>query len=435
MMTNAELAKEYEQYIISKRRYFHMHPEMTGEEYQTVKAIMDELENLKVPHLEIENGGVLAWLKGPTDNGRSVLLRADIDALPVTESDDNLLPGRRTCKSEVPGLMHACGHDGHTAMLLGTVRVLQEKQENLKGTVYFIFERGEEYADNYWNILKYFDDHDIRPDTCWGIHLYAGLESGKLSIADGSVMAASIPFTVTIKGQSGHGSRPDLAVNPLDAFCAVYQAFASFRPRRVNPFVGFTSSICKVRGGELGNVIPDEVTFQGSVRTLDRDVAGKAFQEEFIDFVTKITEAYRCEPILKSMSCGYPVVNSDSCAAFARKQIAAELGEEVLKQAEPWMATDSFSIFLKLFPGVYAFLGIRNPEKGCGAEHHNAHFDIDEDVLWMGTAAAATYALNFLEFGPDTSGEKTLTGLRDLLQEKGDKKRLAEMYGITEKEA
>ena len=127
-MTNLELAKKYESYIIEKRRYFHMYPEITGSEFETVRTILDELHALDVPCIEIENGGILAWLRGDEDNGRSVMLRADIDALPVTETDDNLLPGGRTCKSRKEGVMHACGHDAHTAMLLGAIRVLLEKR-------------------------------------------------------------------------------------------------------------------------------------------------------------------------------------------------------------------------------------------------------------------------------------------------------------------
>lgn len=428
-MTNFELAKKYKSYIIEKRRYFHMYPENTGNEFNTVRTLLEELHELDIPCVEIENGGILAWIRGDEDNGRSVLLRADIDALPVQESDDNLLPGKRTCKSLNEGVMHACGHDAHIAMLLGAIKVLMEKRSEIKGTIYIVFERGEEYPDNFWQILEYMDKNHICPDTSWAIHVFAGLETGKLSIADGSVMASSIPFTVTLQGRGGHGSRPDQAVNPIDAFCAIYTALSSFRMRRVNPFVGFTCSIGKVVAGDIGNVIPDTLTFQGSVRTLDREVAGKDFITEFEKFVSTIAEAYGCTAEMKPLSSSFPVANSPVCAEFAREHIAAELGKECLCQAEPWMATETFANYLKLWPGVFAFLGIANPEKGCGAAHHNPAFDIDEDALVVGTAAAVTYALEYLNSDLDVSGEKTFACLRDLLWEKGDARRLKEMFG------
>ena len=158
-MTNLELAKKYEQYMIDLRRWFHTYPDMTGEEFETIKKIREELDQMCLDYVEIENGGILGKISCGTSD-RSVLLRADVDALPVTESEENLA-GPRCCRSQKEGLMHACGHDGHTAMLLGALKILSEQKEKIEGTIYFMFERGEEYPDYYKNIFK---DHNGQTD-------------------------------------------------------------------------------------------------------------------------------------------------------------------------------------------------------------------------------------------------------------------------------
>ncbi|MBQ1255112.1 MAG: amidohydrolase, partial [Clostridia bacterium] len=220
-MKNIELAKQYEDYIIGLRRHFHEHPELTGKEFQTLLKVSSELEAMGIPYVEIPEGGILATLTGHTDNGKAVLLRADLDALAIWEPEENLNQ-KRVCKSQTPGVMHACGHDGHIAMLLGAAKLLQEQKDTFKGTVYLCFERGEEGGGNVRYILEYLEREQVHIDSVYAAHLYAEMESGKIAINDGAMMACNMAFHVTIRGKGGHGSRPDLSNNPIDAFVDIY---------------------------------------------------------------------------------------------------------------------------------------------------------------------------------------------------------------------
>jgi len=428
-MTTLDLARQDESYIIGLRRWFHEHPDMTGEEEGTILKIREELDKLGLSYVEVEKGGILGSLSGK-DTGRSVLLRADIDALPVTEPPNNR-KGPRTCISKKEGLMHACGHDGHTAMLLGALKILLENKDQIEGTVYFAFERGEEFTDCYKYLFKYMEDHGINPDSSFGIHLKADLDAGTMAISDGAMMGGSVPFYVTIEGQGGHGSRPDLAISPIDAFCALYTSLQSMRVRHINPFPALTFAVGKVQSGTIGNVIPDSLHFQGSARMLDREAAGLPFAKEMAHLIETICEAYHCKASYLIKNPSYPVVNDMECARFARQVIGDIIGPERFVPAVPWMATDTFSNYLKLWPGVYAFLGIRNEEQGSGAEHHNPLFDLDESVLALGAASCATYALEFLKSDIDNAGKKFPGGFRALLRDRQDAANLQLIYGET----
>ena len=190
-MKNIEIAKRYQDYMIEKRRYFHENPEMTGKELKTIEYLSAELTALGIEHVVIENGGILATIKGGKD-GRAVLLRADVDGLPVLETPDNLKPGMRTCVSKNPGVMHACGHDGHMAMLLGAAKILLDKKDEIAGTVYLCFERGEEASGNVEYIFPYIEKNNIQIDTVYGTHLLATAPSGYLAINDGGMMAGAM---------------------------------------------------------------------------------------------------------------------------------------------------------------------------------------------------------------------------------------------------
>lgn len=389
-------AKEIEQYIIDWRRHFHAHPELSNEEFETLKTLKGELENLGIEYVEVPNGGLLAKVVGNLPGERSVMLRADIDALPVIEQDDNLA-GPRVCKSNVEGVMHACGHDGHMAMLLGAAKILNEKKDEFGGTVYLILERGEEGTGNVKYLFTYMDKHGINPDTVFGIHLLSTLKTGVWGIRDDSMMAAASFFKITIEGKGGHGSRPDQSNNPIDAFVAVYNYLQSLRLAKINPFTTLTYSIGMLQAGNVPNVIPQTLSFAGTARFLDREAAGMPFYNDFREKFEKICDAYGVTFNYDSFAKpGFPVANDKEMATLAREWFAEEFGAEAVTIPEPWMASESFSYYLQQWPGVFAFLGMENEEKGIGAAHHNHYFDIDEDVLAMGAAGAAKYAFNFL---------------------------------------
>jgi len=413
-MKNIELAAKHENYIIDMRRYFHENPELSNLEHNTIATIASQLDDMGILYVIVENGGILATVKGEKDNGKAVMLRADIDALPVQETPDNLKSGGRTCLSKVPGVMHACGHDGHIAMLLGAAKILKDKKCELEGTVYLCFERGEEATGNVGYIFAYIEKNNIKIDTVYGIHLLATAPTGYMVINDTNMMAGAMAFDITIDGRGGHGSRPDQAINPIDAFWAIYGGMLSLRVQKIDPYKTLTYSVGKVNAGVAGNIIPQTVNFSGSMRTFDQEGAGMTFYNELRKLVDSTCTAYGCTPIYNFYTKpGLPIVNEPSLAQFARKVIGAELGEENVGSGEPWMASDSYSQYLMQWPGVYAFLGMQNEEKGVGAAHHNQAFDVDEDVLKLGAASAATYAIEYLRTDGLLGGRKL--GYREFL--------------------
>ncbi len=433
-MKNIEIAKKYEDYIISLRRHFHAHPELSDHEDATIDRISEELTTLGIEHVVIPHGGILATIKGPAgkDNGKAVLLRADVDALPVQETDCVLNGAARVVKSENPGVMHACGHDGHISLLLGAARVLLEKKDEIEGTVYLCFERGEEMTGNVKYIFAYMDKEGIssKIDSCWGIHLLSTLETGKVAVNDTNMMAGALMFDVTLTGRGGHGSRPDQSVSPIDAFAAIYQGMEGIRMRKIDPYTPLTVSIGRLEGGLTWNVIPNDVRFAGSVRFFDREGAAMVFYDEFKKLIEHTAEAYNCKVTFNNYALpGFAVVNDPECAQFARKVLREELGDDVIDYAEPWMASESFSQYIRQWPGAFAFIGMKNPDKGVGAAHHNEYFDIDEDVLVKGAAGAATYALEFLKSDIDNSGKPHMSE-EEMLRAQGKLDDLKELYGL-----
>lgn len=427
-MKNIELAKKYEAYMIEMRRYFHENPELSGKEDKTVEKLCGELDKMGIQYTVVPNGGILAKITGKP--GRAVLLRADIDALPVKETPDNLKKSMRTCVSKNPGVMHACGHDGHMAMLLGAAKILTDKKDEIEGTVYLCFERGEEGTGNVKYIFAYIEREGIEIDTVYGIHLLATAPAGLMAINDTNMMAGAMGFDVTIDGQGGHGSRPDQSVNPIDAFWAIYGGLLSLRLQKIDPYKTLTYSVGKVEGGVVANVIPQTVTFCGTMRTFDRDGAGMTFYKELKNLIDTTCAAYHCRPIYNKFTPpGLAVVNDKDMAEWARKVIGAELGEDKVGTWEPWMASESYSQYLLQWPGVFAFLGMQNYEKGIGAAHHNQAFDIDEDVLKLGAAGAATYAIEYLKDSTLKGGrQRTYREVYDM-SGRGTPEEIKELFG------
>ena len=424
-----ELAKEVDSYVVSMRRHFHENPELSNQEEATLARVKQELDGMGIPYEEIPYGGLLGFIEGTKPGkGKTVLLRADCDALPVKETKNNLA-GPRVCCSKVDGVMHACGHDGHMAMLLGAAKILSAHKDEIAGKIILLFERSEEIGPGINYCLAYMDKHGITADTVWGVHLYNALEAGKVAINTGNTMSTAMGFNVTIHGKGGHGSRPDQANSPIDCFVAIYNALEAARLTKITPFQPLTVSVGLLQAGAVGNVIPNDLTFAGTARFYDRDLVGMPFRNYFFQMVEGIAAAYGCTVSYNSITePAFAVSNDPECAAFARKVIGEELGNDVIAFPEPWMASESFSQLQKLWPGVFALLGINNPEKGTGAAHHNEYFDLDEDVFKLGVAGAVTYALRFLDGDVDTSSRQWKGSVRDLFTELGVKPEVIDSY-------
>lgn len=389
-------AQQLSECCIQLRRQLHRHPELSSQEDRTVERIAEFLKEQDIETQIVPDGGVLGWIRG-TKPGRTVMLRADIDALPIQEEEVNGGGHRKPCVSEVPGVQHACGHDGHTAMLLCAARLLNAHRDQLEGTILLCFERGEEATMNVYHIMKYLERHHIEPDSVFGIHVSPYLPAGVLQIQPGPLMAGMFSFHLRILGRGGHGSRPDLCVNPIDCAQAMGQALNALRTRTVSPFEPLTLSIGLMEGGTKSNILPDSCVMKGTVRFYNRQV-GLRFQQKLRHLAEHIAAAYDCEVVFDKLNApGFPLINDADYAAAARQACQQQLGRERVVESEPWMGTDSFPLYLQRMPGVYAFLGMRNEEKGITADVHTSRHDLDEQALWVGIAAHAACALAFLK--------------------------------------
>ena len=383
--------------LITIRRHCHEYPELSCHETQTLAYIQEKLTTYSIAHRYIDKGGIIAWIDGSAP-GKTLLLRADIDALPIEEGETNL-SCHRVCRSRNKGVMHACGHDGHMAMLLTAGKLLQQWKDRWQGRIILMFEQGEEESGPLPYLLQFLEkESGWHIDGCYATHVRWDIPTGKIAVCHEAPMAGGFGFEIEFKGHGGHGSRPDLAQSPIDCFHSFYSDLQALRMRTVSPLNGLTVSIGSLHSGTTLNVIPDALTFSGTSRFFSYDHAGKRFYEEFLHILKNACDTYQCsygiKHLLKPL---FEVHNDPHCVALAEQAITASMGKDVLYSCTPWMASESFAITTRLYPGVLTFTGIANPAKGCGGNHHTPEFDLDEDGLIYGAAACISYALTFLQ--------------------------------------
>ncbi len=378
-------AKELEPYIIERRRDFHMYPELKYEEERTSSIVSKELEELGYEVIKTAKTGIIGILRGKEEE-KTVALRADMDALPVQEEND--VP----YKSKVPGKMHACGHDAHTAMLLGAAKILAEIKDKVNGTVKLIFQPGEEGGLGAKKIVE--EGHLDDVDAIFGIHVWAELPSGTIGIKEGPLLASADAFKATIRGKGGHGAVPHMSIDPIVVAIDIANAYQKIISREINPLDPAVISVTKIVAGTTFNVIPETAELWGTIR---------AFNEEVRDFIIErmrqITEGYaksmRCEGELKlTMEYIPPTINDKGLADFARK-ILKPLGEIV--EPRPTLGAEDFAFYAQKIPGLFVLLGIRNEKRGIVYPHHHPKFNVDESVLWKGSAIYALLAYEYLE--------------------------------------
>jgi len=389
-----QLAKNIEDEVIELRRHFHKYPEVSMKEEKTMQYVTGFLRDLEIPYEIVPDGGIIGTIEGES-HGKTIILRADLDALPITESPTNLTQAKKVI-SQNEGVAHVCGHDAHMAMLLGAAKILNENRNEINGTVLLVFEQGEEVGGGIEQLLKRLVE--IGADGVWGIHVKNDLPAGKISVDAGPRMSGVMPFHVKIVGNSGHGSRPDEAQSPIDCFHQFYQQLMAMRLNTLNPHDALTLSVGSINAGKAANVIPDSLEFSGTARFLSAE-QGNSAKKEFKRLLEKICEIHHCtygyivEPNVKDTM----VYNQEQCAEIAQNGVEESVGSEALSNFPAWMASEPFGFCQKYFPGVFAFLGLQNEDKGIGAEHHHPKFDIDESVLKIGVAATVQYAIDFLQ--------------------------------------
>lgn len=386
------LAKKEEAYLLECRRTVHRFAEVAGTEEKTAAFIKAEADKLGLPYETVSKTGFIVTMDtGRAGNG--VALRADMDALPVTENPNNL-KGPRSVLSENPGCSHACGHDCHVAMLLTAMRILNGLKDKLSGVIYFCFEEGEETGTGWTGMVDALEKKNI--NTVFGLHVYAGLEHGLVSIEPGPRMSGTVNINATFVGKGGHGSRPDLSVNPVfaaaNAICNTAVAFENQLDVNETVTLGFTG----ISGSAVNNVFPDTSTVLGTLRFFNPEEGRKAVKLlktvfNHTAFMHRCTVDYMMTDIILE-----PVLNDPDASALAEKALGAVLPEGSISTVDKWYASESFSEYLRRYKGVLGFIGIRNEEKGCAAEHHNECFDVDESALINGVLAHTAYTVEAL---------------------------------------
>ena len=410
-------------YTTAIRRQLHEHPELWGREFETVRLICAELDQMGIEYVNIPDGGVLAHLDGPNP-GKTVLLRADCDALPIQELPNNAKQPK-VCVSQVDGAAHMCGHDGHTAMLLSAAKILKANQDQIRGRIYLLFERGEEGGGNIYWVMKYIQENGIHIDASFAEHTDTGLTPGHVACQAGPAHAGAVGYRIKLTGRGGHGSRPDKSINPIDCFVAIYECIKSIRMNYVEPTVILTNSMGMVQSGSAGNVIPQTLTFAGTCRFYDA-AAGNLFKQKLVEICKAQAALFDCEVEFESLHGPIlPVINNARLAGIGADAIRAALGDDAVQPKELNMGSESYSYLSTYYPGVMMRIGIGNEEKGMTVGGHNPGFDLDEDGLPYGTACYVAAALGFLNSDEVVENE----GNDDLRA-----KNMDEMYAFTSSE-
>lgn len=379
--------KKYSDYVVAKRREFHRMPELSLCEYETSKKIVSELAAIGIEGRIVADTGVLAEIKGGKP-GKRVALRADIDALGVTEQTG------AEYASENPGLMHACGHDAHIAMLLGAARILWDIRSEIPGEVRLIFEPAEEIAKGANKMIAAGAMDGV--DSVFGMHVWSDIPAGKISAEEGPRMASADFYTIEIEGKSCHGSKPDQGVDAIVAGAALVNALQTIVSREINPLEPAVISVGEFHAGEQSNVIAGHAHLSGTTRAFSNEVRERL--PELMERVIRHTgETFRTKMTLNYNMGSSPVINDPLGASIARQSVVDVLGEEALYHYEKTPGGENFSEYLRLAPGCFAFVGIRNEE--CNAVHpqHSCYYAMDESVLINGSMLAAQYAMNFLK--------------------------------------
>ncbi len=376
--------------LVARRRDFHRHPELGFEEVRTAGIVAEELVKLG---LEVQIGvgrtGVVAILEGDSE-GPTVLVRADMDALPIQETN------KTDYVSEVAGKMHACGHDGHTAIALGVAKLLSAHRNSLKGRVKFVFQPAEEIGQGAKAMAKDGVLDNPRPDVSLGLHLWNGLPVGKLGVADGYVMAGCADFTIDIKGKGGHGAVPDLANDPVVCASHITTAFQSIISRNLSPLETGVISVTQIHAGTASNIIPDTAMMNGTIRFFS-DEAKQLMDKRIREVVTGVSTALGCEATITIRYLTEPVYNNPEVSERV-KATFTELGSG----SDHWvyertMGAEDVGVFMTDVPGMFFFVGSGNEEKDLHYPHHHPRFDFDEDALPLGvallSAAVAEYVM------------------------------------------
>ncbi|MFA1822305.1 M20 family metallopeptidase [Virgibacillus oceani] len=371
--TFAELTAQ----VIKDRRYFHQYPELSWQEFETAKFIKKRLSELNIELLDYPLPHVVGYINGAKGN-QTIALRADMDALPVQEE------GEKPYQSKNPGISHACGHDGHMAILLGVAQWISENRGKVSPNIVLLFQPSEETEPSgAANLVKKGALNGV--DAVYGLHLWQGLEKGKIGLAHGPMMASSDEFEITIEGSGGHGSTPHTTVDPIYISSHIIQAVQAIVSRNTDPNETKVISIGSIEAGKTYNIIPDTVTMKGTVRAFSLETVG--YIEKRIREITEgICNTFHAKGKVEYIKGTPPLINHKEESERVERAVQKAFGNDVFEEMTPIMGAEDFSNYLLYKPGAFTFVGMGGEKSKY--PHHHSRFDIDEKVLpnamkWM----------------------------------------------------
>jgi amidohydrolase len=386
------LSVEYARDVVVMRRHIHAHPELSYKEFNTARYVVAQLKSFGLNPAEgVATTGVVAEIKGNNPEKKTVALRADMDALPITEANDV------SYKSQNPGVMHACGHDVHTASLLGTARILHELRNYFEGTIRLIFQPGEEKNPGGASyMIKEGVLKNPVPSSIIGQHVFPLLPAGKIGFREGMYMASSDELYLKVIGKGGHGAAPELTIDPIVIASHIILALQQVISRNASPRQPTVLTFGRIIGEGATNIIPDEVTIAGTFRAMN-----ETWRKEGLARITKMAEQVaesmggKCEI---EISHGYPCLQNDPSVTSRIRQAAIDyVGKENVVEIDVTLGSEDFAYYSQVIPASFYRLGTRNEQKGITSYVHTPTFDIDEDALSIGPGLMAWMALKELE--------------------------------------
>lgn len=384
-------AQEYYDDMVKIRRHIHQNPELSFQEHETTEFIIDQLAELGIKVDRPLDTGCVGVIDGGIESDRVIALRGDIDALPITEEGDF----KKDFVSQNDGVAHCCGHDIHTANLLGTAKILSDYRDKIEGKVLLVFQPAEEKLPGGGRLLcetGYLQDKEV--DVIYGLHTYPEMEPGKIALRRGPLMARPDEFKIIVKGQGGHAAAPHEAVDPIVMASQIVNELQTIVSRSVKPTEPAVVTVGKIKGGSAHNIIPEKVELLGTVRTFAQETA-EMINERIEAIVKGITEAHGGS-YEYDFDYGYPaVINSE----WATEQVIAKAGQllgqdNVVELEDPIMAGEDFAFYQQHFPGVFFFLGSGSEETHSTYSWHHPKYNVDEKCLLTGSALMASLALN-----------------------------------------
>lgn len=388
--TLRESAENIKPWLVEVRRNFHKYPELSGKEFKTSEAVINYFNEMKIPCQRIGSGtAVVGFINGGED-GKTVALRADMDALPIQEENDV------SYRSQNDGIMHACGHDAHMTVLLGAAKILNAHRDAVKGKVKLLFQPSEESDGGAAQMIRDGCLENPHVDYCLGLHVQPYLPVGKVEVKYGVLNAASDRFEITIKGKRAHGAYPELGTDAILISAHVITALQSIISRSVAPTDSAVLTIGKISGGIRENIIADEVKLGATLRTLNQSIR-ELVHRKVNEIVCGISAAMGGSAEIKVIRGYDALVNNDEIVDVVRSAASSVLqSENVLTKEKPSLGSEDFSFFLNRCKGAFYHLGCGNEKKGIVSPLHTSTFNIDEDCLPVGAALQVAAALALL---------------------------------------